>query len=56
MPKSTSTSAPLPSAEGENEITLNLLRAIHEKSNVTQRSLAGEVGIALGLANSYLKR
>jgi len=32
------------------------LRAIHEKSNVTQRSLAGEVGIALGLANSYLKR
>jgi DNA-binding MarR family transcriptional regulator len=37
-------------------ITLELLNRIEENSSVTQRSLARELGIALGLANTYLKR
>src|SRR6187549_1606185 len=40
----------------EAEITLGLLTAIEENSAVTQRSVASDLGIALGLANSYLKR
>lgn len=40
----------------EAVITLGLLNAIHENSSVTQRSAAGELGIALGLVNTYLKR
>jgi predicted transcriptional regulator len=35
---------------------LRLLEAVHEDSRVTQRGLAGKLGIALGLANIYLKR
>ncbi|MEQ9471600.1 MAG: winged helix-turn-helix transcriptional regulator [Roseitalea porphyridii] len=37
-------------------ITLGLLNAVEREEQVTQRSLAGELGIALGLANAYLKR
>ena len=40
----------------EDSITLGLLGAIEEKSDVTQRHLADRLGVALGLANSYLKR
>ncbi len=40
----------------ETEITLGLLHAVHENSLHTQRSLARELGVALGLANAYLKR
>lgn len=40
----------------EAEITLGLLNVIHENSGVTQRSAAGELGVALGLVNTYLKR
>jgi hypothetical protein len=40
----------------EAEITLGLLNAVEENSALTQRSVASELGIALGLANSYLKR
>ncbi len=42
--------------DSETHITLGLLNAVHENSSVTQRSIASELGIALGLANSYLKR
>lgn len=35
---------------------LRLLEAVHQDSHVTQRSLASRLGIALGLANIYLKR
>ena len=42
--------------EAETAITLAVLNAVHENDNVTQRSLAQEVGVALGLANAYLKR
>lgn len=40
----------------EDRVTLGLLGAVHENSSVTQRRLANELGVALGLANSYLKR
>ncbi|MFN0041994.1 MAG: winged helix-turn-helix transcriptional regulator [Alphaproteobacteria bacterium] len=43
-------------ADGENEITLGLLHAVHENSTLTQRTVAGQLGIALGLANAYLRR
>lgn len=44
------------SMDSESEITLGLLNAINENSALTQRSLARDLGIALGLANAYLKR
>lgn len=40
----------------EDSLTLSLLQAIDKQSNVTQRHLADRLGVALGLANSYLKR
>ena len=40
----------------EEEITLSVLDAIGRKSDISQRHLAQELGVALGLANSYLKR
>lgn len=45
-----------PAMDDEAHITLGLLNAIHENSSVTQRSVAKDLGIALGLANAYLKR
>ena len=42
--------------KAESEITLGLLNAIHENSAITQRSAAHDLGIALGLANAYVKR
>jgi DNA-binding MarR family transcriptional regulator len=45
-----------PSSATETEITLGLLNAVHDNSAVTQRSVARDLGIALGLANAYLKR
>ncbi|MEQ8695593.1 MAG: winged helix-turn-helix transcriptional regulator [Bauldia litoralis] len=40
----------------DTEITLGVLDAVDSNASVTQRSMAKELGIALGLANSYLKR
>ena len=40
----------------QEKITLDLLTMVEEDSNLTQRSLAMELGIALGLANTYLRR
>ena len=45
-----------PTLDAETEITLGLLNAVEDNSSVTQRSVASELGIALGLANAYLKR
>lgn len=42
--------------DNEAQITLGLLNVIHENCAVTQRSVAKDLGIALGLANAYLKR
>jgi DNA-binding MarR family transcriptional regulator len=40
----------------EDEIVLGVLDAVDRDPSVTQRSVARELGIALGLANAYLKR
>ena len=42
--------------KAEFEITLGMLTAVEENSVVTQRSLAKELGVALGLVNAYLRR
>jgi len=44
------------STSQEPGITLNLLRAVEGDSSLTQRSAAQELGIALGLVNTYFKR
>ena len=38
------------------KITLDLLSALEENENITQRTMAGKLGVALGLANAYLKK
>ena len=40
----------------ESRRDLQLLEALEQESRITQRSLAGRLGIALGLTNLYLKR
>lgn len=40
----------------EEQLVLEVLDAVGKRSDLSQRSLAGDMGIALGLANSYLKR
>ncbi|MGH8615233.1 MAG: winged helix-turn-helix transcriptional regulator [Gammaproteobacteria bacterium] len=40
----------------EEAVTLQILSAIEEKSDLSQRHIADRLGVALGLANSYLKR
>ena len=45
-----------PSDQNESEITLGLLTAVDQNEEITQRSLARDLGIALGLANTYIKR
>ena len=42
--------------DNESVIVLELLNVVHENSDLTQRSMARELGIALGMANTYLKR
>src|SRR5689334_13083019 len=39
-----------------DEIVLRVLDAVESDPAITQRSVANELGIALGLANAYLKR
>ena len=53
MPK---TEIDSPDLDNESKITLGLLNVVHEDSGASQRSMAGDLGIALGLANAYLKR
>lgn len=40
----------------KDSLTLELLEAVNNESTITQRHLAERLGVALGLANSYLKR
>ena len=42
--------------EREEQRVLDLLDAVGRKNDVSQRHLARHMGVALGLANSYLKR
>lgn len=39
-----------------DEISLRLLDELIKEPSITQRALAGRLGIALGLANAYVKR
>lgn len=43
-------------SEKESQLTLELLKVIDQQDDISQRHLAQEMGVALGLANSYLKR
>ena len=45
----------MPSKESDQKITLGVLNAIENNSNITQRDVAKDIGIALGLANTYSK-
>ena len=38
------------------DVTLNLLDTVEKKSDTTQLKISSKLGIAVGLANSYLKR
>ncbi len=40
----------------EETMTLEILQVIDQEQGITQRNLAKQLGVALGLANSYLKR
>ena len=42
--------------DNEARITLGLLNMVHDNEHASQRSMADGLGIALGLANAYLKR
>jgi len=42
--------------DGDTEITLGVLKAVEINSNITQRDVSKNIGIALGLTNTYLKR
>ena len=46
----------MPDNNNENGIVLGVLTAVEGNAAVTQRVLAKHLGIALGLANAYLKR
>jgi len=45
---------PVPADEAG--VMLGLLQAVERNNGVTQRSLANELGVALGLINAYIKR
>lgn len=40
----------------EDRLTLDLLDVIEQQDDLSQRSMAKQLGVALGLTNSYLKR
>lgn len=46
----------VPQTAEDAEITLGVLSAIEADSDISQRTLSNELGVALGLANAYLKR
>ena len=52
----TKAKASMSEMDNEAKITLGLLNSVHDNAQVSQRSMADDLGIALGLANAYLKR
>ena len=50
------TKSEIPDLDNESRITLGLLNMVQDNSRASQRSMASDLGIALGLANAYLKR
>lgn len=47
---------PSPLSDSEARITLGLLMAVEDGRASNQRSMASELGIALGMANTYVRR
>ncbi len=45
-----------PAEKQDDEILLGVLDAVHREASISQRTISREVGVALGLANAYLKR
>ena len=56
MPEQPALQAGTSTREASDEIVLGVLDAVERDPSVTQRSVASELGIALGLANAYLRR
>ena len=52
----TSSELPDEQQQAAARITLGVLNAVEENRTVTQRRMAAELGIAVGLVNAYLKR
>ncbi len=50
------TKSEMPDLDNKSRITLGLLNMVQDNSRASQRSMASDLGIALGLANAYLKR
>lgn len=46
----------MPRESSNDEITLGVLSAVEADGKISQRALSHELGVALGLANAYLKR
>ena len=42
--------------DGDPRITMEMLHAVDRKESLSQRGLAAQLNIALGLTNAYLKR
>lgn len=51
-----SASAPAAQTEAESRHIAGLLAYVEREAHVSQRQLAGELGVALGLVNTYIKR
>jgi len=47
---------PMNDVKREDSLTLEILETIEKQDDLTQRHLADSLGVALGLANSYMKR
>ena len=43
-------------SDKDSDITLRILDEINRESSITQRTLSGNLNIALGLVNAYIKR
>ena len=56
MPEEASIESGTSARDSSDEIVLGVLDVVERDPSVTQRSVARELGIALGLANAYLRR
>ena len=56
MPDQTAVGTGTQTRDASDEIVLGVLDVVERDPSVTQRSVARELGIALGLANAYLRR
>lgn len=54
--KLTDATADIAESEAERRHIAELLASVEREAHVSQRKLAGELGVALGLVNSYIKR